>query len=330
MEEEDVLELLTGEDEFDADIDEMAEEELLREEGSHSANTGNRNQTSGSQNLSQNNTLINKSMDDEEEDDDRDSGRRGRFRSERIMSLASVPTRRREIPDSLDSINVKLDKTSDKNNYNNRKHNNNNNQQNYRNYKQNPINGSPNPRHNFRTNNKGLLPLPNHSMGPSGPHPQQRMVMIPQNIYGQQMTNNSNPLNTIHVNPHFRARMTNPQMEHIPQGLRPPQPIEQQMRLSANVMMPSRPHFPTQAVNNSQQMVFNPQINSQFRPQFMSNNMMFNDQNMGQMGAPTPHPPHLQASQQPQHLHHHPQPPHHQMQVSFNFILNYQKVLKYC
>ena len=302
MEDEDVLQLLTGEDEFDADIDEMAEEELLRDDvvsdqNRHHSNSG------------QNNGSINKSLDDEEEDDDRDSGRRGRFRSERIMSLASVPTRRREIPDSLDSVNVNLDKNCDKINYNNRRHN--NNQQKYRNFRQNETQNQR--QHNFRPN-KGLLPLPSQSMAQiSQPPQQQRMILIPPDNYGQQIATNQNPMNTIHVNPHFRSRMTN-QFEMMSQAR--PQTSEPQMRIPSNVMaIQSRLQFPSQTVNSSQQMVFNPQINNQFRPQFMTNNTIFNEQNMSQMGPPLHH-----HQQQTQPLLPHPQQAaHHQMEVYFNY-----------
>ena len=113
--EEDVLDLLTGEDEFDADIDEDAEELLLRDDTMASnGNDSNRHPNLGHSGQSADNASNNKSIDDEEDDEDNDDGRRGRFRSERIMSISSVSSRRRDIPDSLDAIKVNLDQKSDK------------------------------------------------------------------------------------------------------------------------------------------------------------------------------------------------------------------------
>ncbi len=302
-----MLQLLTGDDEFDADIDEDAEEELLRDDvmncdkqeidvilgSGDSLHVINSNK----------NSIINQSMDDEEDDEDRDSGRE-RFKSERIMSLASVPTRRREIPDSLESINVNLsDNKIDKNNYNN-------NNKRHQKFRQN-INNSNNcghdfnRRNNFRSN-QGLLPLPlMNNMMPQHiqQQPQQlRMLSIQPNIYGQQFqpqinNNNNSSVHNIHVNPHFRARASN-QFEQLSQVFRPQEPIRMQ-----NMLMQSRPQFSQQNPINSQQIL----MNQQMRPQFVGNPTIINEQNRVQM-HPQTQPPLLGHQPQPQ-----PQP--HQMQV---------------
>ncbi|CAG2106094.1 unnamed protein product [Medioppia subpectinata] len=301
MEDEDVLQLLTGDDEFDADIDEDAEKELLRDDESIAADVS----------VSQKHKFeTNESIDDEDDDDDRDNARRGRFKSERIMSLVSVPTRRQEIPDNLESVKVneKFKTQQNRNHHNNRRHNNNmnndySNQQKYRNsrHNQNLANDSQN-RHNYHQN-KGLLPLPPPMIGqhssPVHP-PQQPMHTINTNVFGQQNNPNPNPINTIHVNPHFRARTPNqfelsqtarPQekQQYIPpehQPFRPPEqqyrPPEPQFRPQMSAGIQSIPQFP-QNINNSQQLPFNPQMDHHMRPQFMANNMPFNDHNIPQM-----------------------------------------------
>ncbi|XP_054162839.1 putative uncharacterized protein DDB_G0286901 [Oppia nitens] len=321
MEDEDVLQLLTGDDEFDADIDEDAEEALLRDDIN--------NQETKQQQLIQLNTQstdkklmdTNESIDDEDDDDrDDDAGRRGKFKSERIMSLVAINSRRREIPESLDSVKVNHHHSNQQprghqqNNNNNRRYHHQSNRQKYH----QSVNES-NDRQNRYTGNQrnmGLLPLPPPQLSAIA----EPFVGQSQPPHSQQPNNpNINPLsaNTIHINPHFIARNANPFEQQLQQIQHQQQqqphhhhPQQQQQQPSRFVEPQFRPplashvvnqnfQYPNQMINNNNNNtpMFDQPLNHPRHP-FMPNNFNNNDtQNRPPFRQPPP-PPHHHMPQQ--------------------------------
>ena len=270
---EDVLQLLTGDDDYDAEIDEDVEEELLRDEFEesnifkrrsqsvnkessepHIKSNGDKNQHKQEKDEDQslNDKKEKQLYDDEDEDEEKESGRE-RFKSERILSLASASSRKKEIPDSLESVKIQdVNQLKSGNKFS-------------KNFPGKRTNIR-NIHHNKFPNNKqqGLLPLPiNASLNCIEPsHVNQSLVnKLATNLTVMQGPATQSMSHKILINPHFRAR--NPQINQL---LRPQENIPVQMGNIHQQNFPGQPNF-QQPFDQPPRNVINPQVNfNQFMP----------------------------------------------------------------